>query len=216
MERLITGPGMLQALARAGFELRRAVRRFTWRFGFAGWAVLLCAAGAVLALAAERQQAAALHALQARVAAQLASNAAAGRGATPANTPPATQDNLARARLQAFDDQLLQHGDLPFVVKSLLELGEAEGLSMQRGTYRPQADIAGGFMRYQMSFPVKGSGPAIQRFMKAALLKQANLALDSVQFRRAHVGSSDVEARIQWVMLTRLPHGGNAARGELR
>lgn len=84
---------------------------------------------------------------------------------------------------------------------------------MQRGSYRPQVDVAGGFLRYRMTLPVKGSGPAIQRFMQTALRKQKTLALDSVQFKRARIGSSDIEARIEWLMLTRLPAADGAIAG---
>jgi hypothetical protein len=209
MERLTAaglGARVLRPAAHARWELRRGARAFTRHFGLFGWALLGCVVCTALALAVERRQAGAIATLETRFAARLADNA---NQATVAKAAvPAEGEADARARLQAFDDHLLAHGDIPFVVQDLLDLGEAEGLSMQRGSYRPQVDVTGGFLRYRMSLPVKGAGPAIQRFMKAALRKQKNLALDSVQFKRARIGSSDVEARIEWVMLTRLPADG--------
>jgi hypothetical protein len=224
MERLMSAglKGRLPALAaHARWELSRGARGFTRRFGSFGWALLGCAACAALALAVERSQAAQVRTLETRLAARMADNAAAARTPIAANPQPASGDAGARARLKAFDEQLLPHGDIPVVVQDLLDLGEAEGLSMQRGSYRPQPDVSGGFLRYRMTLPVKGPGTAIQRFMKAALRKQKNLALDSVQFKRARIGSSDVEARIEWVMLSRLPPGGavvavNGASGAAR
>jgi hypothetical protein len=205
MERLMAAgfrARLLHPVAHANWELRRGARAFSRRFGPFGWVLLGCLACAALALAVERRQAVEIGRLEMRLAARLADRA--GPVAAAAAAAPAEGEAGARSRLQAFDDHLLAHGDIPFAVQDLLDLGEAEGLSMQRGTYRPQVDVAGGFLRYRMTLPVKGSGPAIQRFMQAALRKQKNLALDSVQFKRTRIGSSDIEARIEWLMLTRL------------
>jgi hypothetical protein len=200
--------------AHANWELRRGARAFTRRFGPFGWALLGCVACAALALAVERRQTVDIGRLEIQLAARLAERAGPIAAATVSvAAAPAEGEAGASARLQAFDDHLLAHGDIPFVVQDLLDLGEAEGLSMQRGSYRPQVDVAGGFLRYRMTLPVKGSGPAIQRFMQTALRKQKTLALDSVQFKRARIGSSDIEARIEWLMLTRLPAADGAIAG---
>jgi len=56
-----------------------------------------------------------------------------------------------------------------------------------------------------MTLPVQGDAGAIRRFMLAALLAHKTLALESVQFKRDRAATAEVEARIQWVLLTRLP-----------
>jgi hypothetical protein len=76
---------------------------------------------------------------------------------------------------------------------------------LARGDYRAQPDLQGGFMRYRMSLPVKGDAPAVLKLMQAALQSHKTLALESVQFKRARIESADVEVRLQWVLLTRLP-----------
>jgi hypothetical protein len=62
-------------------------------------------------------------------------------------------------------------------------------------------------LRYRMTLPVKGDAQAIHQFMAAALKAHKTLALDAVQFKRERIESGEIEARIQWVLLTRLPEG---------
>lgn len=197
MERM-TGAAA-RRMEQAAWALRRATRQLSRRYGAWGWSMLACGAGAVLAGAALHYQLAEAAALQARLAAR-----AAVAAAPPAPVAPAGGSS-ARARLLAFEQHLLAHEEIPFVVEELMALGGREGLVMQRGEYRPQADGPGAFLRYRMILPVTGAAPAVQRFMLAALRQHRNLALESVQFKRARVGAGDVEARIQWVMLSRLP-----------
>lgn len=193
---------------RARWEARRIARALLARWGVTVTFCVACGVCAVAALgAADHYQR-----TQATLALRLAERTAAAAtvAAMPALAPAqaATHGQAgARVRLRAFDDQLLAQADLPFAVQELLALGAAEGLTMQRGSYRRQDDVAGAFLRYRMTLPVKGPGPAIQRFIKAALRKQDNLALESVQFTRARIGASDIEARIQWVILAE-PAGG--------
>jgi hypothetical protein len=194
-------------LLRAGWEARRAVRAGVRRYGLVLPAVLGCVVVMLAALALAQQAGARGAALRMELARRMAAPAVSA----PPETAPAGAAG-ARARLRAFDAQLLAHADIPFVVQDLLALGEAQGLSMQRGSYRAQPDSAGAFLRYRMNLPVKGSGPAIQRFIQAALRKHGNLALDGVQFTRARIGASEIEARIQWALLTTLPAGAGAGR----
>jgi hypothetical protein len=195
MERLVAG-GFEARLRRPGWEARRVVRAALRRTGLFWPGLLLCAAAAAAGLAVGHGQAEQAGMLAARPLA-----------AVPVAAPAAADAGQAgaRKRLHAFDAQLLPHGDIPFALQDLLELGAAEGLSMQRGSYRAQPDIAGQFLRYRMSLPVQGSAQAIQRFIKSALRKQKNLALDGVQFKRTRIGSPDIEARIDWVLLVTMP-----------
>lgn len=198
MERL-TARGFGAGLSRPLWEARRAARAFVRRRGVFWPALLACLALAGAGLVAGRDQAVR--------AALLAASAPAAAPVATAVAPDASDPGQAgaRSRLRAFDAHLLPHADIPFALQDLLELGAAEGLSMQRGSYRPQADGAGGFLRYRMTLPVRGPAPAIQRFMKAALQRHRNLALDGVQFKRERVGATEIEARIDWVLLARLP-----------
>ncbi len=206
MERLTQralAPQLTAPLLRGAWELGRAGRAAVRRWGWTAPACLALAACAAAALATAWHYDSAAQ----RLSEQLAQRAVLAPAAPLVKTPDplAGGEAGARARLQAFEAQLLPQVEIPFVVQELLELGGKEGLSMQRGSYRWQEDVAGGFARYRMSLPVKGSGPAIQRFIQAALRQQGNLALESVQFTRARIGASDIEARIEWLLLVALP-----------
>jgi len=110
-----------------------------------------------------------------------------------------------RQRLLAFEQLLLPHQDIPFALQDLLRLAEDEGLTIQHAEYRAQAEPRSGFMRYRINLPVRGSSDIVNRYIYDALLAQRNLALESVQLKRENFDSPDLEARIQWVLLTRLP-----------
>lgn len=215
MERLSTGGTSFaapwrarfqRAFEQAGWELRRAVRAFSRRLGLAGWLLLGCGVAAAAALAVAQRQAGVIAALDARLA-----DATARRGASALSAKPAPVATAGRAaaqgNLDAFDRILLPHDDIPLVVEDILRLADESGLSIKRGDYRPQADVAGAFLRYRMTLPVKGAAPAIHRFLQASLRAQKTLALESVQFKRDRIDSPEVEARVQWAIFTRLPAG---------
>jgi len=185
------------ALGRAAWESRRLAQAMSRRFGWPGWVVLAGLLLAATAAVQSRRQAVLLADAQHRLAEQ---HAAPVRALEPRGTD-------AAAKLLAFDDILLADSDIPELVRHLLELAEQEHLAIVRGDYKPQVDVPGRFMRYRMTLPVKGDAQAVHRFMLAALRAHRTLALESAQFKRERIESAEVEARIQWVVLTRLPGG---------
>jgi len=119
----------------------------------------------------------------------------------------------AHQRLRQFQEHLLPYEDIPTALQALFTLAENDGLILQRGEYKVEADQAGGFVRYRMVLPVKGDAQAIYRFMQSALLAQKTLALDSVQFRRERAEASELEARIHWLMLVHPAQESGTATG---
>jgi hypothetical protein len=215
MERLSAyrSSGALAATTgRLAWELCRGARAISRRVGLFGWALAGVAACAGAGLGVERRMA---HRLEVLGSVAPAAPAGAVHPAAAPDNPAARAEDTRHARLDRFDAQLTPHADIPLVVQDLLEMGAAEGLSMLRGTYVPQYDAAGGFLRYSMSLPVRGMGAAIQRFLQAALFRHPSLALDSVHFSRDRSSSSEVEARIVLVLVVRPPAGtlAVAARG---
>jgi hypothetical protein len=199
---------LLGALAPLSWELQRAVRGVSRRFGVGAWLTLALLLAAVLAAGLQRHWQTQASLLQARLTERAgAQRHGAALSALPlvAPGPGAGPSAQGRARLQAFERHLLAHEDIPVVVQDLLSLAQDQGLVLQRGEYRPQIDRAGGFLRYRMSLPVKGPALAIQGFMQAALRAHPALALETIQFKRERIESTEIEARIQWVLLTRLP-----------
>ena len=182
------------------WTVRSAVWRALRRLGPAGCILLFAALICIASLVLERRFAMQGRHLQEQL--RISAGPAASASAT-AVTSALPVDG--RVGLQAFDDRLLAHDDIPSVLQDVLRLAEAQGLVAQRGDYRAQADVAGHFLRYRMSLPVRGAAPAVHRFMEAALLAQPSLALESVQFKRDRIESTDIEARIQWVVYAKLP-----------
>lgn len=195
-----------QCLEQIAWEAGRGRRALTRRFGIVGWLSPLCLIIALLAWWAQYAQIEQLSQVRVRMAKQKIAQAEHGVGG--GQSIDALKGMDGRARLQAFADYLLPHQDIPVAVEGILSLAEKDGLSIQRGEYRPQVESAGAFLRYHMTFPVRGPARAIHHFMQAVLLLQKNLALENVQFRRERIDSPDIEARIQWVLFANLPGNG--------
>lgn len=183
---------VLHALAWETGRQWRALRR---RLGAAGMVTLALLAVAGLSVWVDHR------ALHDKARAQEALALIAHRPAV-SQAAPATSGDSARLRLAAFDRQLLTHEDIPQAIGDLLTLAEQEGLAVEKGEYRPQPDAPGGFLRYRMTWPVKGDAAAVRRFILSALRAQPSLALESIQFKRESAAGAAVEARIQWLLLT--------------
>lgn len=229
MERMIFSDGggfFAQFGARLGsyaeqttWELGRARRALTRRFGIQGWGILLCILSALLFWFLAYERDGQLQEIKVRLIKQ---KTLAEHAASEGAVVDLSKAMNGRARLKAFDDYLLPHQDIPAVVQEVLRLAEKEGVSIQRGEYRPQVENAGGFLRYHMTLPVNGPARAIHQFMQAVLLSQKNIALENVQFKRERIDSPEIEVRIQWVLFAHLPVNGIAlgvagnAEGEAR
>lgn len=183
------------AAARVAWGIRRVHRRAAHRMGLPGLMTGIAVALLLSALWMRESQ---------HDRWMQASDSAAQRRASH-QAVPATIEPDARARLQAFDDYLVAHDDIPTALQDLIALAAEHGLVLARGTYRPQAEPQGGYLRYRMTLPVTGQADAVHRFMMAALRTQRTLSLESVQFKRERSDTPVVEARIQWALLTRLP-----------
>lgn len=187
-----------RVVQRVVWEARRLIWLFVWRFGWIGVLVLACtlvsvAAGVIIEL-------------QAITLSQMRSIA------TSSSSPPVLEHvsadispNKIGERLQAFDEYLLPHDEIPDALKNLFALAEDSGLMLARGEYKAQVEQQGWFVRYGMTLPVNGNPQTIHMFILNALAKNRTLALDSIQFKRERVDSNEIEARLQWVLFTRLP-----------
>jgi hypothetical protein len=181
----------------AAWEGRRGLRGFTRRFGLPGWIVVCASLVMLMGLTVRDAESDRLAGLRAQLSAKALT--------ADVNRPAAPKALTGRAQLQAFADRLPGHDDIPTAIQDLLNLAEDEGLTMAKGDYRPETDVAGGFLRYRLTLPVKGNAQAVYRYVQRALNKQPTLALETIAFKRERIESVEMEARIQWVMLTRLP-----------
>jgi hypothetical protein len=178
-------------------------RRITDRFGWAGWAVLLCAASVALTWIVGHEQVRQLTALQTQW--QVATAGGTEPPGLPEDHPVIREPSRQEASPQAFEDNLPPYEDVPDVIQGLLRFAEEEKLVVQRGEYLVQPDPAGGFLRYRMTWPVKGPAPAIYRFLQSSLRAHKTLALESLRLQREGANAPLIEARIQWAVLTRNP-----------
>jgi Tfp pilus assembly protein PilO len=131
----------------------------------------------------------------------------------PRRAEPVALSNTGqdRARLHAFLTGLPSHRDIPAAVQTLLTLADEHGVSLVKGDYQFQPDAAAGFARYRIALPVKGNSTQIRRFISAALSAQHSLGVESLQLRRDQPQTDQIEARLEWVLYTRLPPSLDAA-----
>jgi hypothetical protein len=177
------------------WNFKLALRNFGRRFGWGGWVILASLLIAVMAWNVEQRQAKVL--IQAK-------NKLSQQRPLAVAVANSIQSNGVE-HIQAFDAFLLSHDEIPSAVQELLRLAGEQKLVALKGEYRPTIEPQGEFMRYRMSIPVKGEAQAIRRFMQAALLEQKALALESIQFKRDRIDSTQIEAKISWVLFTQLP-----------
>lgn len=128
----------------------------------------------------------------------------------PVAPSPAMRD---REALQAFLHGLPEAATIPESVRSLLDEAEKQGLATVKGDYQLQVDAAAGFARYRMALPVQGSSAQVRRFIALSLVAQPSLGIDSLQLRREQIASDRIDARINWVLYTRLPDPNVTQRG---
>ena len=196
--------------ARWRWQARQSARSLWRRLGWLGVAVLAGLLLSALALgggALQRQAWRHWQAAQAQEALTPRRAKPIGDGARGQSTAQDTAPNTAqdRARLQAFLTGLPSHRDIPLAVQTLLTLADQHGVSLLKGDYQFQPDANAGFARYRMTLPVRGSSTQVRRFLGAVLQAQPSLGVESMQLRREQVNVDQIEARVEWVLYTRLP-----------
>ncbi|MGF6349818.1 hypothetical protein [Variovorax sp. W2I14] len=180
------------ALADGWWQCRRSAQRLYRMAGPDGLAILLgllVICGLAAAVVQVREQRIGLRAM----------DAAAETGESLPR-PVAELSNL-----QKFEQVLPAHDDIPEVLERLFELGVEEKLVLSRGEYRAQNDEVGQFVRYRMTMPIKGNAPAVQRFLERALAGNRSLVFESVQFKRDRIQAEQIEAIVQWTLITGWP-----------
>ncbi len=195
---------MRQMVQWMDWESRRRGRQFVRGFGWPSVMLVVCAGIASAALVVAQQQEKLLNQLQAANTGNLR--------LSPVPTILLKEDS-GRMRLHAFDAYLLLHDEIPDTLKNLIALAEDMKLTLSRGEYKAQMETQGEYFRYGMALPVKGDAQAIHMFILTALATNRTLILEDVQFKRDRIESPEIEARIQWALLTRLPAHSPSASG---
>lgn len=125
------------------------------------------------------------------------------RTTKPRQAPPSSAQ-----RLDAFYTALPAADEIPATVSRLISLAEEQHLLLLSAEYRATPDVPGRYLRYRIVLPVSGDASAVQEFMLAALREHRALALESVTFKRERIEAKNVEARIQFALITRAPTAG--------
>ncbi len=187
------------------WEFRRGIRKLTRYIGYLGWVSFFFLVLALLIWLLNRHQQVQISELHKRQSEHRTGQVQGTLATKSIKNIDIKNDLKILEDLKSFEDFLMPHEDIPVVVQDLLRMAEDQKLTVQKGEYRVQRDVTGGFMRYRMSLPIKGTASTVHRYIEAALRAQKTLALESVQFKRDRIESIDIEARMQWVVFTRLP-----------
>jgi len=182
----------LRILPRLAWEAARLWRKLGWP----GAIGIACMALSIFAV----QQSGELATRQQHLTAQLA--AAAKQAALP---QARVSMNADADSLAAFHAYLPAHDTIPEQLKELLEVAQKSGVTLAKADYKPQEDGNTAFLRYQISLPVKAEYAQLQAFIIAALQALPTLTLDSVLFKREQIEASEIDARIQFILLVKKP-----------
>ncbi len=198
MAAIKTGPAPLAlgGSGKLGPRLSWQARRLWRRAGWAGAAGAACLALAALALL----QTPALVARQQALTLQLADAAKAAAVAAAAPPQPGPADGVA-----AFYAYLPVHDAIPEQLKELVNVARKTEVTLVKAEYKAQMESNAGFLRYQITLPVKADYASVQRFIVAALQALPTLTLDSVLFKREQIEAGEIEARIQFILLVKKP-----------
>ncbi|TWI65119.1 hypothetical protein IP91_02525 [Pseudoduganella lurida] len=109
--------------------------------------------------------------------------------------PPTANENLA-----LFHATLGEKRHAEQQVKTLFDLAEKSGLTLNRGEYKFGYDRASGVTTYQIALPVKGAYRNIWQFVLQALAAVPFAALDEVSFRRDTIADPAVDARLRFTL----------------
>lgn len=108
----------------------------------------------------------------------------------------------------SFDAVLVNDAQWSNVLHDLLSSAQAKGVDVLSGDYSVQTDAGNGFLRRRIGMPVRGEAKAIRVFIEDNLRRHPGLAIQALQFKRGAVGEANVDARLDWVLLSRPAQDG--------
>ena len=111
------------------------------------------------------------------------------------------------ARLRAFEASLGDRATVTQHLARVFAVARRSGLVLERGEYRLTEDAEGGFARYRIVLPTRGSFLAVQRFSQALLAELPFVGLESLSLQRRSVGDGELQAQVKLVMYLGPPAG---------
>jgi hypothetical protein len=118
--------------------------------------------------------------------------------AAPLSGVPAGDGNITR--LQKFRSALPDGRMLPELIATVTRSASANGLAPARADYTTEANLAGGYTACHIQFQVRGSYPALRRFVDALLVDMPSAGLEDIVLRRDNVAGGDITATMKLVL----------------
>lgn len=118
--------------------------------------------------------------------------------ATKANQAPNPADQL-----NAFYGFFPVGDALTDTLDTVYKAAAKENLNLQQGEYRLAPETEGRLLRYDLTFPVKGSYPSLRQFIAHVLKDVPSLALESVSFNRQAAMDIGVDAQVRFTLYLR-------------
>lgn len=108
--------------------------------------------------------------------------------------------------LQSFYNALGEKNYPEQQVRTLISIAGDNGLMLNQAEYKSAYDKNGLFYTYQIILPVKGTYPAIRRFISQSLSVIPFASMDELQFKRDSITSANMEAKLRLTLFLRAPN----------
>jgi hypothetical protein len=102
--------------------------------------------------------------------------------------------------LASFYATLARPVDAPELLQRLHRSAQANGLTLERGDYRPLPDPGGKLTRYQILLPTRGSYQELRGFLAQAGREIPGLSLDGIGFQRDKIGDGALKAQLKFTL----------------
>lgn len=102
-----------------------------------------------------------------------------------------------------FVARLPTQQQLPAILGQIVGQATAAQLELEKGTYSLVSSKSQRVVRYQLVYPVRGTYPAIRKFVDGSLAAVPSLALGGLRMERSTVGVSQLDAEVKFVIFAR-------------
>ena len=102
-----------------------------------------------------------------------------------------------------FLNRFPTRAELPSVLAAFGASANKAGVTLEQGTYSFQVQKGASLARYVIDLPVKGSYPAIRRFVSDALVVVPAASLDTLRLERREVAEGGVDAALRFTVFVR-------------
>ena len=112
-------------------------------------------------------------------------------------------DRTGRTGTAGFVATLPTQQQLPAILGQIVGQATAAQLELEKGTYSLVSSKSQRVVRYQLVYPVRGTYPAIRKFVDGSLAAVPSLALGGLRMERSTVGAAQLDAEVKFVIFAR-------------